>query len=77
MRADVAAAYVGLSLSTFYREVDAHRLPQPAAITDGRQIWLKDDLDLFLEALFQRGKLSHRVDTPVKTANLKEELEQW
>ena len=55
MKEDVAASYVGLSPSAFLRAVGAGKLPQPEWITRGRRIWLKDDLDDFLDRLFKRS----------------------
>lgn len=52
MRDDVAAAYVGLSRSTFLREVQAGAAPEPCNITNGRRIWLRDQLDDWLDELF-------------------------
>lgn len=51
MRAEVAAEYVGLSESTFLREVAAGRAPAPVEITAGRRVWLRDQLDGWLERL--------------------------
>ena len=45
----LAAAYVGLGVSTFRREVDAGRAPKPARLTPGRMVWLRDDLDAYLD----------------------------
>ncbi len=55
MKQEVAASYVGLSPSGFLRAVSVGMLPQPKWITRGRKIWLKDDLDDFLDRLFKRS----------------------
>lgn len=46
----LAAAYVGLSQSTFRTEWRAGRAPKPVQLTAGRQIWLLDLLDRWLDA---------------------------
>jgi predicted DNA-binding transcriptional regulator AlpA len=50
LREPLAAAYVGLSASTIRAEYAAGRFPAPVALTVGRQVWLRDDLDLWLDA---------------------------
>lgn len=54
MKLPIAAAYVGLSKSGFRNAVRAGHLPKPQRITRRRDIWLKDDLDKFLEDLFDK-----------------------
>ncbi len=54
MRLPVAAAYIGLSASAFRGGVKSGSLPKPKRVTHRRDIWLKDDLDKFLDALFDR-----------------------
>ena len=54
MRLPVAAAYIGLSESAFRGGVKSGKLPQPKRLTRRRDIWLKDDLDNFLDRLFDR-----------------------
>ncbi len=44
-----AAYYVGLSASTFRREVGAGHAPAPVRLTAGRQVWLRDQLDAWLD----------------------------
>lgn len=51
----LAAKYVSLSESAFLASVDAGHAPAPAWITKGRKIWLRDDLDGWLDRLFARG----------------------
>lgn len=46
----MAAAYVGLSETVFRQEVAKDARLQPTWITRGRQIWLKDQLDTWLDA---------------------------
>lgn len=52
MRDEVAARYVGLGLTTFLREVDKGEAPQPEWLTTGRKVWLKDQLDAWLDRKF-------------------------
>ena len=52
MSEPLAAAYVGLSVSSFRSEVKAGRAPQPSFITRRRKVWLKDSLDGYLDRLF-------------------------
>ena len=54
LREAAAAEYVGLSDSAFRAEVKAGRAPRPVQITRGRVIWLKDDLDGWLDRLSGR-----------------------
>lgn len=46
---DEAAYYVGLSKTTFIREVEAEQAPAPVWLTKGRRIWLREDLDAYLD----------------------------
>ncbi|MBN8901418.1 MAG: hypothetical protein J0H57_10335 [Rhodospirillales bacterium] len=50
MKEEIAAEYVGLSVSTFRREWSEGRAPFPVLLTPGRQVWLRDDLDEWLDA---------------------------
>ncbi len=50
LREEFAAEYVGLSVSTWRAECKAGRAPKPVHITVGRQVWLRDDLDRWLDA---------------------------
>ena len=56
MREALAAAYVGLSFSTFRREWREGRAPGPVRLTAGRQVWLRDDLDRWLDRKAGRPK---------------------
>jgi predicted DNA-binding transcriptional regulator AlpA len=47
----LAASYVGLGVSTFRREWSADRAPRPVQLTPGRQVWLREDLDAYLDRL--------------------------
>lgn len=67
----LAAAYVSLSVSQFRTEVKAGRAPGPGRITQGRKIWLKDDLDTYLDRIFGKGNPAQ----PPRT--LREDLEEW
>lgn len=49
MREPLAAEYVGLSFSTFRREWTESRAPGPVLLTRGRQVWLREDLDRWLD----------------------------
>ena len=49
MRVTVAAAYIGLSVAILEREVKAGRLPSAVQLTEGRKVWLKEDLDAWLD----------------------------
>ncbi|MBB4267692.1 helix-turn-helix transcriptional regulator [Roseospira visakhapatnamensis] len=51
MGLELAAAYVGLSPSKFWGEVNKQgsTAPQPIALTAGRRVWLKEDLDAWLD----------------------------
>lgn len=51
MPVDLAAAYIGVSATVLRREADAGRAPKPIRITEGRVIWLLDDLDAWLDRL--------------------------
>ncbi|HWX50528.1 MAG TPA: hypothetical protein VNZ61_20980 [Roseomonas sp.] len=45
----LAAAYVGLSVTTFRAAVQAARV-EPVWLTRGRKVWLREDLDRWLDA---------------------------
>ncbi len=49
LNADLAAAYVGLSPSTIRAERLAGRFPAPIDLTVGRQVYLRDALDAWLD----------------------------
>lgn len=51
MRDDVAAAYVGLSTSLFRSKVKTRDAPAPIRIGTSRIVWLKEDLDQWLDEL--------------------------
>jgi predicted DNA-binding transcriptional regulator AlpA len=46
---EMAAAYVGLSPTTIQAERRAGRFPPPIHLTVGRLVWLRDDLDRWLD----------------------------
>lgn len=48
---DNAAAYVGLSVTTMESEAQAGRFPKPRQATARRVVWLRDELDAYLQAL--------------------------
>ncbi len=49
LREGLAAAYVGLSVSTINTERRAGRFPEPVALTVGRVVYLREDLDRYLD----------------------------
>lgn len=51
LRLDAAAEYVGLSRNTFLREVGAGRAPKGHQITTGRLVWLREELDAYLDRI--------------------------
>ncbi len=59
---DLAAAYLGISVSLFRREWEARRMPRPRRITVGRQVWHRAELKAWLDAQFNLQK-----DPPVRT----------
>jgi predicted DNA-binding transcriptional regulator AlpA len=46
MSAELAAAYVGLSVTTILATAE---FPPPVWLTKGRRVWLRDDLDAWLD----------------------------
>jgi predicted DNA-binding transcriptional regulator AlpA len=60
MRADRAAAYLGMSRASFLRLVDDRVLPKSVRITAGMALWDRLELDAAFEAMKERG---HRPDT--------------
>ena len=44
----IAASYIGLSRSTFRRQVKLGTIPAPTPLTPGRQVWLREELDAYL-----------------------------
>ena len=49
MNMELAAAYLSLSPSLLRSEVEAGEAPQPVWLTAGRKIWLREDLDAYLD----------------------------
>lgn len=49
LKIDLASVYVGLSQSTFRSQVDAREIPAPIRLTPGRLVWLREDLDNYLD----------------------------
>jgi hypothetical protein len=49
LRRGDAAAYVGLGLSLFDREVEEGRISKPVVIAGTVKCWFRRDLDAFLE----------------------------
>lgn len=49
LREELAAAYVGLSATTVRTLLARGAFPSPVPLTDRRQVWLRDDLDAWLE----------------------------
>ena len=60
MRIDVAATYVGISPSLLVAEVRAARFPAAVRLTAGRVVWLKEDIDAWLDAKAGRAEASPR-----------------
>lgn len=54
MSDDLAAAYTGVSVTTFRAEVAAGRAPAPIRLTLKRIAWLREDLDGWLDRLAGR-----------------------
>ena len=50
LRASEAAKYCGLGRSTFLRYVSEGRAPKPQRLSPGAVVWLKDQLDAWMEA---------------------------
>ncbi len=51
LREDDAATYVSLSVTAFRREWEAGRAPPPVKLTEGRQGWVIEALDAYLNRL--------------------------
>lgn len=60
MREELAASYVGLSVSTIRAERAAGRFPAPVSLTRGRYVYLKESLDSYLDG--KSGQLIHSAD---------------
>lgn len=50
LQREQAAAYAGLSVSTFEKEVRQRRAPQPRQVAGRRVAWLRQELDAWLNA---------------------------
>ena len=50
LRAQAAAKYCGLGRSTFLRYVSEGKAPQPRKLSPGAVVWLRDELDKWMEA---------------------------
>ncbi len=50
LRAIAAATYCGLGRSTFLRYVSERKAPQPRKLSPGAVVWLRDELDKWMEA---------------------------
>jgi predicted DNA-binding transcriptional regulator AlpA len=59
MPAPMAAHYVGLSESTLRNEMNAGRFPKAVRVSVARVVWLKEDLDAWLDEKAGRSKGSH------------------
>jgi predicted DNA-binding transcriptional regulator AlpA len=53
-----AARYIGLSVSTLRAEVIAGRAPKPIRLTRRRLVWLREDLDAYLDRAAGRSPTS-------------------
>ena len=49
LKLELDTAYCGLSRNTFLREVDAGRAPAARRLTAGRKVWLREELDAWLD----------------------------
>lgn len=50
MSIDLACAYCGVSVTTWRGLVDRDEAPKPVWVTRGRQVWLREKLDEWLDA---------------------------
>lgn len=55
LREDLAAGYVGLSVSTIRSERARGAFPAPVPLTPGRHVYLREDLDAYLDRKAGRG----------------------
>lgn len=55
LREDLAAAYVGLSQSAVHALRTRGEFPAPVSLTPGRIVFLRDDLDAWLDRKAGRG----------------------
>ena len=58
MRVDQAAAYCGISRSSLHQLVAAGDAPKPVKLTRGIAVWLKEDLDAWLDRRANRAPAS-------------------
>lgn len=58
MRAPLAAAYCGLSRSVLHDLVARELAPRPVYLTPGSPVWLKEDLDAWLDRRANRAPAS-------------------
>lgn len=68
LSAELAATYVGLSKSGFLAD---DTIPAAIQLTKGRKVWLREDLDAWLDA--KAGK----VQSDQTMGSLTEELREW
>lgn len=64
LREDLAAQYVGLSVSSIRSLRQRGEFPSPIPLTKGRLVFLRDDLDAWLDKKAGRSGASHDVDWP-------------
>jgi hypothetical protein len=69
MRAELAAAYLDVSVGTLRTLVEAGRLPPPTALTVGCKIWRRRDLDRLLDL---EGATSNDTVTSIEDA-----IDEW
>ena len=65
----LAAAYVGLSKSGFLSDPT---IPGPVWIKKGRRVWLREDLDAWLDGKAGKGQAGDQ-----SSASLSEALKEW
>ena len=56
MKAEIAAAYLGISISLLHAGSRAGRYPKPFHISVGRVVWLKEELDALIDRTAGRPK---------------------
>lgn len=62
LREELAAEYVGLSVTSLHALRTRGEFPQPVALTKGRIVFLRDDLDAWLDA--KAGKVLANEEWP-------------
>lgn len=63
MRVELAAAYCGISRSSLHALADAGDAPKPVKLTAGIAVWLREDLDAWLDRRAGRAPASPQRNT--------------